>query len=285
MGRPIQRKWFGDTTLPGSQIVVNGIKWADGTTSLNGYIVRQKGVNAYIVSNGVKEEICFLANASTVSALAVGQCFILATPFGGSARPCFKIEQYRLSIFAADGTIDSYTWSTIPADGPGQADLITGAGAVGSILTLVLDTPGFGYFTAPTVAFTGGGSGAAGSATVANGVVTALTVDTAGSGYASGGVTLSAPPASVTATATAVVGSGIITGATIVLAGGYYTTAPLVTITDSAGVDADITATIADGIVTGLVINDGGTGYVEPVITIAAPAAAVQATAHATISV
>lgn len=285
MGRPIQRKWFGDATLPGSQIVVNGIKWADGTTSLNGYIVRQKGFNAYIVSNGVKEEVCFLANASTVSALTKGQCFILATPFGGSARPCYKIEQFRLSIYNVDGSISSYSWSTIPANAAGEADLISGAGAVGSILTLVIDNAGSGYFTAPTVAFTGGGTGAAAHATVAAGVVSTLVIDAAGSGYATGGVTLSAPPASVTATATAVVGSGIITGVTLGLAGGYYTVAPIVTVTDSAGVNADITATIANGVVTGFVINNGGTGYVAPVISIAAPAAAVQATAHATISV
>lgn len=66
-----------------------------------------------------------MVNADDVANLAAGQCFILATPFGGSALPCEKIAQFRLSIYEADGTIDSYSWSTIPATAVGQADLIT----------------------------------------------------------------------------------------------------------------------------------------------------------------
>jgi hypothetical protein len=126
MGRPIKRKWFGTPTTPGSNhINVNGVKWADGTTDVDSYIVKQTGDTAYVVSNGTKSEILFLANASNVADLMPGQCFILATPFGGSALPCVKIAQFRLSVYAADGTIDSYSWSTIPADAFGQADLIT----------------------------------------------------------------------------------------------------------------------------------------------------------------
>ena len=54
-----------------------------------------------------------------------------------------------------------------------------GGTAVGS-----LTTGGQGYNTAPTVSFTGGGgTGAAATATVANGKVTGITVTNAGSGY------------------------------------------------------------------------------------------------------
>lgn len=121
MGRPIKKSWFG--TGPG-KIVVNGVKWADGTTATDAYIVKQTGDRKYIVSNGTKTEPVFLVKALDVAELAPGQCFILATPFGGVARPCEKIAQFRLSIFAEDGTIDSYSWSTIPATAKGQADLI-----------------------------------------------------------------------------------------------------------------------------------------------------------------
>jgi hypothetical protein len=123
MGRPIQKRWFGPAATGGNQIVVNGVKWADGTTATGAYIVKQTGDTAYIVSNGVKSEIVFLANATSVGALRPGQCFITATPFGGSARPCKKIAQYRLSLWEADGTVVDYPWSTIPADRVGQADL------------------------------------------------------------------------------------------------------------------------------------------------------------------
>lgn len=124
MGRPLNEKWFGSSVLPGNQIVVNGIKWADGSTSTDGYIVKQKSTSAYVVSDGVKTEECFMVNALVLGSLAKGQCFILATPFGGVASPCYKIEQFRLSVFNLDGSITSYSWSTIPATKAGEADLI-----------------------------------------------------------------------------------------------------------------------------------------------------------------
>lgn len=126
MGRPINRKWFGSPVTPGSgHIKVNGVKWTDGTTSSNAYIVKQTGDRAYLVSNGTtKSEIVFLVNATGTGQLAASQCYILATPFGGSARPCEKIAQYRLSLYMTDGTIDDFVWSTIPATKVGEADLI-----------------------------------------------------------------------------------------------------------------------------------------------------------------
>ena len=81
-------------------------------------------------------ETVFMVNAATLSALLPGQCFILATPFGGSALPCAKIAQFRVDIFNTaktvatevgapiDTAITSYTWSTQPATSVGQADLI-----------------------------------------------------------------------------------------------------------------------------------------------------------------
>ena len=122
MGKPIKKKWFGPATLSGNQIVVNGVKWSDGSTDTDAYIVKQTGSTAYIVSNGTKSEIVFMVNATSVGALQAGQCYILATPFGGTALPCAKIAQYRVDIYE-NGTVNSYSWSTIPANGPGQADL------------------------------------------------------------------------------------------------------------------------------------------------------------------
>lgn len=123
MGRPIQKKWFGPAVLGGNQIVVDGVKWADGTTATGAYIVKQTGDRAYIVSNGTKAEPVFMVNALAVGDLLPGQCFITATPFGGVLSACEKIAQYKLSVYNADGTIDDYVWSTIPAVRKGQADL------------------------------------------------------------------------------------------------------------------------------------------------------------------
>jgi hypothetical protein len=129
MGRPIKKSWFGAAVTAGAQIVVDGVKWADGTTSTGAYIVKQTGSHAYVVSNGTKTETVFMVNASATGSLAAGECFILATPFGGAALPCAKIAQFRVDLFNADGTLSSYSWSDQPATASGQADLITAAEA------------------------------------------------------------------------------------------------------------------------------------------------------------
>ena len=140
MGRPIQNKWFGLPVGSGSgHITVNGVRFADGTTATSAYIVKQTGSAAYVVQDAAQThaaEIVFMVNASSVGALLPGQCFILATPFGGSALPCAKIAQFRVDIFDVANTaptetgapvptgVTSYEWSTIPANAFGQADLI-----------------------------------------------------------------------------------------------------------------------------------------------------------------
>ena len=48
---------------------------------------------------------------------------------------------------------------------------------------VIVDIPGAGYATAPVVTFAGPGSGAAATATVANGAVTGIVVTAPGSGY------------------------------------------------------------------------------------------------------
>ena len=126
MGKSIKKSWFGLASTGGNQIVVDGVKFADGSTATDAYIVKQTGSDAYIVQDTAMThdaEIVFMVNATAVGALLPGQCFITATPFGGAARPCKKIAQYRLDLFEADGSITSYTWSTQPAAAAGQADL------------------------------------------------------------------------------------------------------------------------------------------------------------------
>jgi len=156
MGRPIQKKWFGLPITAGSRhIVVNGIKFADGTTASNGYIVRQVGHTAYIVQDAAKAhaaEICFMVNATSTGALLPGQCYILATPFGGSALPCEKIQQFRLSVYNNGTTtnISNYAWSTLPAVMVGQADLLVLSPPVNTVLPLISGTAQVGQTLSTT---------------------------------------------------------------------------------------------------------------------------------------
>lgn len=126
MGKPIQKKWFGEASTAGNQIVVDAVRFADDTTASSAYIVKQTGSNAYMVQDSAKShapEIVFMVNALDVADLLPGQCYITATPFGGSAVACKKISQFRVSTFEADGSIGNYSWSTQPATAAGQADL------------------------------------------------------------------------------------------------------------------------------------------------------------------
>ncbi len=281
MGRPIQKKWFGPASGSGRQIVVTGVKFADGTTASNAYIVKQTGSTAYIVRDAADAhdaEIVFMVNATSTSDLLPGQCYINATPYGGSARPCEKIAQFRVYIYEADGTVGTYSWSTIPAAAAGQADLISAAN--GEILSVVVNNAGYGYITAPTIGFTGGGSGATATASVANGIVTGITMTAQGSGYTSPGVTITAPLSAITATATVTVDSGAVTAVAVNNAGRTYFVAPTVTISGD-GTGATATAQIANGVVTGYTVTAPGTGYTAATAVISAPPAAVQATATA----
>ena len=142
MGRPIKKSWFGLPVGPGSgHITVTGVRFADGTTATNAYIVKQTGSEAYVVQDAAMAhaaEIVFMVNANGLGALAPGQCYINATPFGGSALPCAKITQFRLTVYNVPNavanpvlmpvdafSVSDYSWSTIPAVANGEADLIT----------------------------------------------------------------------------------------------------------------------------------------------------------------
>lgn len=126
MGKPIKKSWFGKSAKTGNQIVVNGVKFSDGATASSAFIIKQTGSTAYMVQDSAQThaaEIVFMVNATSIGKLSAGQCFITATPFGGSARPCAKITQFRVSVYETDGSIGNYSWSTQPAATLGQADL------------------------------------------------------------------------------------------------------------------------------------------------------------------
>jgi len=116
---------------------------------------------------------------------------------------------------------------------------------------------GYGYTTPPSVAFIGGGgSGAAATSVIGNGVVGTVSVTNGGSGYeVSPSVTFSgAPGAGVTATATAYINnSGIVTAIYITNAGLGYTIAPTITISSpySSGIGTYIYNETVTGSVSG----------------------------------
>jgi len=96
-----------------------------------------------------------------------------------------------------------------------------------------LINPGYGYTTPPSVAFIGGGgSGAAATTEIADGVLGVITITNGGSGYTSPpAVTITSPGIGTTAIATASVSTaGTVNFIRIIDAGIGYTVAPTITI-------------------------------------------------------
>jgi FtsP/CotA-like multicopper oxidase with cupredoxin domain len=159
----------------------------------------------------------------------------------------------------------------------------------GPLQGLKLTSGGSGYRTAPTVVFTGGGTGAAAVATI--GGVTSINVVSGGSGYTS------APTVSITggggtgATAAASL-TGILSALTITNPGIGYLTAPTIAITGGGGTGAAATAKVFGGRVVSITITNPGSGYTGlPVVAftggggIGAAAAAVVTNTVAAIAV
>ena len=103
-----------------------------------------------------------------------------------------------------------------------------------SVQNVDIVNPGYGYTTTPLVRFIGGGgSGAAATASIGDGVVGIVTLTSSGSGYTTSPTITFTGISSVSAAATAVVSSaGTITAINITNAGLGYTEAPTITISD-----------------------------------------------------
>lgn len=203
MGRPIKKSWFGNPNNAGAQLKITAK--LPGVAVGQGYIISQRGTRKYKVNiNGNIGDV-FLVNKSTSGALADGEAFILATPYGGSAEPVAKIYQHRLTTYKSDGSYGSYSWNSEDADASGSATIITDTiivkeTATGTVVldgdsvdSITIDNGGDGYVSAPTVTISGDGTGATATATVTNGVVTEVVVSAGGSGYTEATVVFSAP--------------------------------------------------------------------------------------------
>ena len=120
-------------------------------------------------------------------------------------------------------------------------------------------------FSAP--ADTEHGIRATGRAIISPGVVSSVSINTAGSGYTSAPtVSFSAPtgPNGITASATAVInGSGEVTGINIINPGRGYLSVPTITISDpqETGTTATATATTSGAKIESVVITNPGSGY------------------------
>lgn len=130
------------------------------------------------------------------------------------------------------------------------------------VSAIAMTNRGTAYSSVPGVTFTGGGgTGAAGTAVLTNGL--ALSVGTGGTGYTTAPtLSIPAPPSGgIQAVATATVAAGVITGVTVTEPGTGYLTAPTITVVPTNGGTGGVINAALTGRVGSVTITNPGTGY------------------------
>jgi hypothetical protein len=145
MGRPLNKRFFGAPTAGGSEIKV---QFHNGTSSVNGYIVKQLGSKKFRCTDGVTEKDCFLVDKAA-GAVAAGEMSIVIKDDGGTVRQVNKIAGRKMTM-DTNATI-GWNFSTATVDGAAQ---IEEAGDASEVAALTMNactaaSPGAVTCTAP----------------------------------------------------------------------------------------------------------------------------------------
>lgn len=157
----------------------------------------------------------------------------------------------------------------------------TGSGALlkpiienGSIISVYVVRPGFGYSASDTITVIGNGTGAIVTPKIANGQIASVYVNQSGSAYSIG-------------TYPFVYGDGrdaqisldVNTGISSVeiIDGGVHSSVPLLTVVDPTGSGASLKAVVTNGTITDVIIELAGTNYTSPSITVGSGSSTVLA--------
>jgi len=159
MGKPLNKKFFGDPSGPGLQLSVD--VWFTTTpvqeSSVTGWIVRQRGTGIFEITDGSLTERFKLQDGAPS---AEGQASMEVNPFGTTGVTATA------SATEETGSIDD---------------------------PLTVDGGGSEYLTPPVVTITGAGNGAIAVATLTGDAVTSIAVTNGGAGYSEPSVSIAAP--------------------------------------------------------------------------------------------
>ena len=187
-----------------------------------------------------------------------------APAMAGQKCPAAQLPGPTLIVTEGD-TVKVVLTNNLPAAAGNTSILFPGfttsSNVNGPVTTVKVTTPGSGYTSAPTVAFTGGGgTGAAATATI-TGSVSGIALSDNGTGYTTAPTVTLTGGGGTGATATAGVNGDTTLTITLVTAGTGYTSAPTVAITGGDGTPPASATAIVIGSVSAVTITTQGTGY------------------------
>ena len=129
MGRPINKRFFGEPTADGNEIKVRFR--ATGQAEANGWIVKQLGSKKFRCYDGTNTMDCTLVDKSQ-GTLAVGEMTITVKDDGGTARQVTKIAGRKVTLDSGVSiawSFDAYNAAAgvVEMEEAGTADDFTGA--------------------------------------------------------------------------------------------------------------------------------------------------------------
>ena len=104
MGRPLNKRYFGEPTAGGNEIKVD---FHNGTSVVEGHIVKQKGSKKFVVAEigaDDTEYTCTLTTGKLMSALTAGEMGITFKMDDSETYQVSKISGRKATLQAPDGT-------------------------------------------------------------------------------------------------------------------------------------------------------------------------------------
>lgn len=127
MGRPLNKRYFGEPTADGNEIKV---QFHNGTASAPGWIVKQKGSKTFLCTDGTVEEICTLVDKAS-AALAAGEMTITVSDDAGNAKQVTKIAGRKVTLDTGESIAWDFSNSTtdgaVEIEEAGDDDSLTNA--------------------------------------------------------------------------------------------------------------------------------------------------------------
>lgn len=127
MGRPLNKRYFGEPTAGGNEIKV---QFHNGTASAPGWIVKQKGSKTFLCTDGTNEAICTLVDKASAS-LAAGEMTITVSDDAGNAKQVTKIAGRKVTLDTGESIAWDFSNSTtdgaVEIEEAGDDDSLTNA--------------------------------------------------------------------------------------------------------------------------------------------------------------